>query len=334
MMCKLTMGGIVAGVLFLTAGCHSSTPSKNNPDEASTSLKAYAVFNSDSAYSYVEDQVALGPRVPGSAAAQECASYISTELRRHGADSVRLQPGVVRAYNGDVLKINNVMGSFNPGANRRILLAAHYDTRPWADSDANEDFRTSPIPGANDGGSGVGVLLEIARQLGQRQPGIGVDMLFVDAEDYGQASGFSNHDESWCIGTQYWVQNLPYATDSLPAYAIVLDMVGGMDAKFHREYFSNQAAPEIVDRVWSTAAQSGYSDRFINKEGGIVIDDHYFIAKAGIPAIDIVESKNDQSKSFPTTWHTMADDMDHIDKSSLKAVGQTVLNLIYNEKLK
>ncbi|MCI9285294.1 MAG: M28 family peptidase [Muribaculaceae bacterium] len=165
MMCKLTMGGIVAGVLFLTAGCHSSTPSKNNPDEASTSLKAYAVFNSDSAYSYVEDQVALGPRVPGSAAAQECASYISTELRRHGADSVRLQPGVVRAYNGDVLKINNVMGSFNPGANRRILLAAHYDTRPWADSDANEDFRTSPIPGANDGGSGVGVLLEIARQI-------------------------------------------------------------------------------------------------------------------------------------------------------------------------
>ena len=157
-------------------------------------------------------------------------------------------------------------------------------------------------------------------------------MLFVDAEDYGQSSGFSNHDETWALGTQYWVEHMPYTHETMPRYAILLDMVGGIDAKFHREYFSNNYARNIVDKVWGVASRAGYSDRFVNLDGGAVVDDHVYLNRAGIPAIDIIESKNAVTKSFSPTWHTVDDDMDNIDRGSLKAAGQTVLNVIYNEK--
>lgn len=324
-----------AGLSILSATSCSSCNGRDKGDaDASTGKIAQpAIFNADSAYTYVARQVAMGPRVAGTRANEVCSEFIINELIRHGADTVTTQSGQVTAYNGDVLPIKNVMASFNSHAPRRILLLAHYDTRPWADSDPVEENRNTPVPGANDGGSGVAVMLEIARNIGKTQPKIGVDMLFVDAEDYGQTGGFSNHDESWALGTQYWVNHNPYAPDSLPAYAILLDMVGGIDAKFHREFFSNQEAPQIVDLVWSIAAASGYGDRFVNINGGSVIDDHVFINKAGIPAIDIIESKHDATGTFSPTWHTVNDDMDNIDRSTLKAAGQTVLNVIYNEKI-
>lgn len=323
----------LAVITMTTAGCKSNgnnNTSGNNT--AKPALYVPAKFDSDSAYSHVARQVAMGPRVPGTRANAECAAYILSELHRQGADSIREQRSHVTAYNGDVLPMNNIMGAFNPQAKERILLLAHYDTRPWADSDDNQDYNSKPIPGANDGASGVGVLLEIARHLSSVKPPVGVDMLFVDVEDYGQLSGFSNHDETWCLGTQYWAEHMPYANDSLPRYAILLDMVGGIDAKFHREYFSNKYAPNIVDKAWGIAALSGQSERFVNLDGGAVIDDHIYVNKAGIPAIVIIESKNDETKSFPPTWHTMDDNMANIDRSTLKAVGQTVLNIIYNEK--
>lgn len=260
-----------------------------------------------------------------------CREYIVNELTRHGAKNVRVQHGEAEAFNGDRFPIGNVMASFGPDIKDRILLVAHYDTRPWCDSDVNEENRLKPVLGANDGGSGVGVLLEIARNLGETEPNIGVDYLIVDAEDYGQSSGFSAHDSSWCLGTQYWVKHMPYAQDSLPRYAVILDMVGGIDAKFHREYFSEQNARNIVDKVWSVAARSGYESRFVNKNGGSVVDDHLFINEAGIPAIDIIESKNDGTGTFAPTWHTIDDTMENIDPASLEAAGQTVLNLIHNE---
>ena len=317
--------------MILAIGCRTSGANDHNKKDTRT-IEADIKFDSDSAYAYVERQVAMGPRVPGTPANIECSRYILSELTRHGADSVREQKGKMTAYTGDVLPIINIMGCFNPGARKRILLLAHYDTRPWADQDINSDNHSTPIPGANDGASGVGVLLELARQLSDHTPPIGVDMLFVDAEDYGQASGFYNHDESWCLGTQYWAAHMPYAQDSLPSYAILLDMVGGIDAKFHREYFSVQEAPNVVDKVWGIAARSGYGHRFPNIDGGAIVDDHIFVNKAGIPAINIVESKNDVTKSFAPTWHTMDDDMNNIDRSTLKAAGQTVLNVIFNEK--
>ncbi|MDE6394142.1 MAG: M28 family peptidase [Duncaniella sp.] len=317
--------------MMMMTGCGCSGSNKSDEDNQ-TPIKSVVKFNSDSAYSYVAKQVEFGPRVSGTEANEACSQYIVNELRRHGADSIREQRGTVKAYTGDRLPINNIMAAYNPAAKSRILLLAHYDTRPWSDGNPAQADYSTPIPGANDGGSGVGVLLEIARLLNIHKPPIGVDLLFVDAEDYGQLSGFSNHDESWALGTQYWAQHMPYAQDSLPRYAILLDMVGGIDAKFHREYFSNNNARDVVDRVWSVAQRSGYGHRFINVDGGAVVDDHVYVNKAGIPAINIIESKNEVTKSFPPTWHTLNDNMDNIDRGSLKAAGQTVINVIFNEK--
>lgn len=322
---------VLAAISATSCGSTASNGDVSREKQDEKRLKTPAKFNRDSAYSYVRRQVAFGPRVAGTEGNLQCRQYIVNELKRHGAKNVNVQNGEVKAFNGDRFPIGNVMASYNPGVKDRVLLAAHYDTRPWSDSDQNEDNRLKPVIGANDGGSGVAVLLEIARQLNQTEAPIGVDLLFVDAEDYGQSSGFSTHDESWCLGTQYWTSHMPYAKDSLPRYAIVLDMVGGLDAKFHREYFSDRHARKIVDKVWSMAARSGYQDRFVNKNGGSVVDDHLFLNDAGIPAIDIIESKNDATGTFPPTWHTVNDNMDNIDPASLEAAGQTVLNLIYNE---
>ncbi len=326
---------LILAPIFISAmsSCNGCSGSNNSDADAQASaIKTSVKFDSDSAYSYLATQVNFGPRIPGSEANEACSQYIVSELRRHGADSIREQRAEVKAYNGDRLPINNVMGAFNPAAKSRILLVAHYDTRPWADGNPAQARYEEPVPGANDGASGVAVMLEIARQLSAKAPQVGVDMLFVDAEDYGQLSGFSNHDETWALGTQYWTAHMPYAQDSLPRYAILLDMVGGIDAKFHREYFSNNNARDIVDKVWSIANRSGYGHKFINLDGGAVVDDHVFISKVGIPAIDIIESKNEVTKSFAPTWHTVEDNLDNIDRSSLKAAGQTVLNVIYNEK--
>ena len=330
---KYLMGCLAGAALVLTLGCKTagSGDSSSSQPSRTQDLDQSVKFNSDSAYYYVGRQVAMGPRVPGSSASAKCVDYIASELRRHGSDTVKLQHGTVKAFNGDVLPITNVMGSFNSSAKKRILLAAHFDTRPWADNDPIEENRRDPIPGANDGASGVGVLLEIARQVGVKSPAVGVDMLFVDAEDYGQLAGFSTHGETWCLGTRDWTSEMPYAADALPAYGILLDMVGGMGAKFHREYFSHKTVPELVDKVWGIAERSGHGDRFINVVGGGVVDDHVFLNRAGIPTLDIIESKSDNTMSFPSTWHTLNDDMDHIDTATLKAVGQTVLNVLYNE---
>lgn len=316
--------------------CRTSRGQADDPSEADAdTLGGMCLrFDADSAYNYMERQVAFGPRVACTEPNRLCAGYLAAELARHGADTVLVQKGTVVPFTGEPIAIQNIMGRFNPEAADRILLLAHYDTRPWADADDAEENRLLPVEGANDGASGVGVLLEVARGLGARADSlpVGVDILFVDAEDYGQASGFSSHEESWALGTQYWTAHMPYKAGSLPRYAILLDMVGGMDAKFHREYFSNQSAPQIVDKVWSVAARSGFGDRFLNVDGGAVIDDHYYVNRAGIPAIDIIETKNSVTKSFNPTWHTTQDNMDHIDKGTLRVVGQTVLNTILTEK--
>ena len=324
---------LILAPAVMTAVCCCSCSGKSDTEvQKTSSISSNIKFNSDSAYANIADQLAFGPRIPGTEGNEACSQYIVNKLRSYGADSIREQRATVKAYTGETLPINNIMGAFNPSAKSRILLLAHYDTRPWSDGNPTQTDFNEPVPGANDGGSGVGVLLEIARLLSIYNPPVGVDMLFVDAEDYGQSSGFSNNDESWALGTQYWVKNIPYAQDSLPRYAILLDMVGGIDAKFHREFFSNNNARDIVDRVWSIANRSGYGHRFVNVDGGAVVDDHVFVSRAGIPAIDIIESKNEVTKSFSPTWHTTEDNLDNIDRGSLKAVGQTVLNVIFREK--
>ena len=314
---------------WLMIACSAKTESKSETNNEPTTIKSRIEFNADSAYRNVEAQVNCGYRVPGTKGHACCAQYLVSELKRYGVDTVIEQKTTVTAFNGDKLPINNILGQFNKDAVRRVLLLAHWDTRPWADAEEDVSKHNTPIDGANDGGSGVGVLLEIARCLSIEKPKIGVEILFVDAEDYGQSNG--DDENTWCLGTQYWIKKLPYAPERMPEYGILFDMVGGKDAKFHREYASQYSAGHIVDKVWAMAVASGYGDVFVNQVGGSVMDDHIYINQANIPCIDIIENNNPSTSSFNPTWHTLNDNMSNIDRNSLKAVGQTVLNVIYNE---
>lgn len=319
---------IAAAVLMTSCAGTASKKSEREAPKYESAVK----FNADSAYSYIKKQVEFGPRVPGTANHKACANYLIEELKRHGVDSVYTQTATVTAYTGETLPITNIIGSINPETPSRVLIAAHYDTRPWADNDDDEAVRDTPIDGANDGASGVGVILELARALKDNRPDIGVDFLLVDAEDYGESSGLTSNEDSWCLGTQYWADNTGYTSDNRPKYGIVLDMVGGRDAKFHREYYSVRNAPAVVNKVWGAAARAGYSSFFPNRVGGALIDDHLFISRAGIPCIDIVECNNSRTGSFPPTWHTLQDNINNIDTAPLRAVGQTVLDVILSEK--
>ena len=282
--------------------------------------------DADTLFSYVEQQVALGPRVPASDAHHACRNLIVNRLRQYGIDSIAIQQPLVTDYTGTVFEATNILGCINPDATNRILLLAHYDTRPWADHDPEPALRQTPIDGANDGASGVAVLLETARVAARALPdSIGVDLLFVDLEDSGESGG---EDETWCLGTQEWVKDMPYTAANRPRFGILLDMVGGADARFHREYFSDRYAGPQLSRIWAIARESGYGSRFINARGGAVVDDHLFINRAGIPCIDIIESQNPHTGSFNPTWHTTADNLASIDRNTLKAVAQTVLNTI------
>lgn len=313
--------------------CKSREKTASPDDAPSTQTEILGKFDADSAYTFVAQQVAFGPRVPGTPGHTACRDWIVDKLRSYGADSIIVQNATVTAFNGDCLPISNIIAQFNKLVQRRILLVAHWDTRPWADECPDPERRNEPIPGANDGASGVAVLLEIARNLAMEHPNAGVDLFFTDAEDYGKSTGFDNNEETWCLGTQYWVKNMtPYTPDNLPVYGILLDMVGGKDARFHQEAFSQTNARTITDKVWSEAQWAGHADRFIPKVGGAVVDDHIFLSRAGIPTTDIIECNSQATSTFPISWHTHNDNLSNISPRTLLAVGQTVLNIVYKEK--
>ena len=272
---------ILAAALCTMSGCASSATKKAGsvqPQEKQAVVPSIQ-FNADSAYAYVAAQCAFGERVPNTEAHRKCGDYLAGELRRRGA-KVTEQNADLKAFDGTVLKARNIIGEFYPEKPNRILLLAHWDCRPWADHDPNPDNRKKPVMGANDGASGVGVLLEIARLLQQHEPQAGIDILFTDAEDWGASDG---SEESWALGTQHWVSTPHRSGYTYPSFGILLDMVGDKNAVFAREYFSQAYAGSIVDKVWETAASLGYSDRFVNREGGAMTDDHVFVIKAGIP---------------------------------------------------
>ena len=288
-------------------------------------------FDADSAYHYTAGQVAFGPRVPNTEAHRQCGDWLESQLRRFGAQ-VTAQHVTLRAYDGTVLAARNIIGSYKPDTRKRVLLCAHWDSRPWADADPDPKYHHTPILGANDGASGVGVLLEVARQLQAQPTDIGIDIIFFDAEDYGE---HADHDEptdgiAWCLGSQYWAR-VPHVDGYMARFGILLDMVGGCDARFHREGLSDYFARPIVDKVWAAAHASGHGQWFPYAEGGQITDDHLPINQlARIPCIDIIGHYPDTG--FAPTWHTMDDTMEHIDPAVLRAVGQTVLQVIYNEK--
>ncbi len=284
-------------------------------------------FNQDSAYTYIYNQVAFGPRVPNSIAHENCYQYLVSSLERFGAHVIT-QSELVKRYDGETLAMKNIIGSYNPNNHNRVLLCAHWDSRFIADNDINN--MDKPILGANDGGSGVGVLLEIARQISLNPIDLGVDIIFFDTEDQGQpSSALIQQPHTWCLGSQYWSNN-PHVDDYFAEYGILLDMVGAKNATFTKEGFSLEFGSRIVDRIWQTASSIGYSNFFISKETPPIIDDHLYVNKLiHIPTINIVEYDENTHNRFNAHHHKHSDDMDIIDKKTLKAVGQTVLESIY-----
>ncbi|MBO7382092.1 MAG: M28 family peptidase [Muribaculaceae bacterium] len=324
------ISSIIALVAAFACTSQAGSTADNQGPTADTVSADRPTFDADSAFAYVKAQTDFGPRVAGSEGNRQCREWIAAKLRQFGADTVEMQAADLSAFNGDKFKAVNIFARFNKSATKRILLLAHYDTRPWADEDPDPANHTKPIPGANDGGSGVAVMLEVARQLSITPVEIGVDMLFVDAEDYGDSH--SGDESSWALGTQYWVNHMPYDKNELPAFGILLDIVGGVNAKFYREYHSELYARAINTKVWTAARSCGFGQQFVNSQAGAVTDDHIHINRAGIPCIDIIECNNPSTGSFPPTWHTLADDINSIDRQSLLSVGSTVMQVIRNEK--
>ncbi|WP_299703495.1 M28 family peptidase [uncultured Pontibacter sp.] len=301
-------------------------------EEEEATVKA-PEFNADSAYYFIERQVAFGPRVPNTAEHYKTGEWLIETLRSYGAE-VQVQSFQMRAFDGKMLNLRNIIASINPNATKRVMLAAHWDTRPFADKD--DENQNKPIDGANDGGSGVGVLLEIARviQATEQKPGIGVDIVLFDGEDYGQPdeSEYPYQNDTWCLGSQYWSKN-KHVANYKPQYGILLDMVGAENAKFAREGTSMQYARNIVDKVWRAGNKIGYSDYFKYVNAPAITDDHYYVnTVAGIRMIDIIEyNMADPDDYFGPYHHRHTDTMDIISKNTLKAVGQTVLHVLYNE---
>ncbi len=290
------------------------------------------VFNADSAYFFVKTQVDFGARVPNSEAHKQCAAYLANTLRSFGAEVVE-QRAVLTAFNGYKLNAVNIIGSYNTESTNRVLLFAHWDSRPWADNDPNPANHKTPVMAANDGASGVGVLLEMARQFSLQKPNVGVDIIFFDAEDYGPSQNSTGASEdSWCLGSQYWAKN-PHVKGYSARYGILLDMVGAPSATFYKEQFSMYYAADVVEKVWSAAASLGFSNYFRNEEMGGITDDHVYVNKlAGIPSIDIIQYRNEgQNSGFGHYWHTVNDTMENIDKNTLFAVGTTLMQVVYNE---
>ena len=290
-----------------------------------------AEFDAASAYGFVKKQVEFGPRVPGTPAHAACADWFVATLRQWTPD-VAVQEFKARAYDGRPLAGKNIIASFNAEAKDRILLCAHWDSRPFADHDPDPANHFKPVMGANDGASGVGVLLEIARCLSLNKPAVGVDILLLDLEDFGEHANWrGSSEDSWGLGSQHWAKN-PHRPGYRARFGILLDMVGAAGATFPMEGTSMYYAPAVVRKVWDVARGLGLGRYFIDRESDPLIDDHLYINRhTGIPTIDIIDYDAGRG-GFPSSWHTVGDTLDKIDKRTLEAVGRTVLAVVTQEK--
>jgi Zn-dependent M28 family amino/carboxypeptidase len=333
MMMKSRMKVVCVGVIVLACltGCKTNQSQKAAP---AVDYKAVAapVFSGDSAYAFVEKQVGFGPRVPGTPSQAACAAWLAGKFRAYGADVI-VQEANIKVFDGKTVPMKNIIARFQPGKSNRLLLMAHWDSRPFADQDPDPAKRDTPIPGANDGGSGTGVILEIARCLQQQATTLGVDLILFDVEDYGAPSHreVEGKPEYWCLGSQYWSKN-PHVAGYFARFGILLDMVGSPDAEFTHEEVSRVYAQTVLDKVWTAGNQLGYGRYFTFQKTAQLIDDHRFINEIiGIPSIDIIQYDPATESSFGSYWHTQSDNMGNISRSTLKAAGQTLLAVIYGE---
>lgn len=317
--------GLIGGIALLATvcSCGKSTEAKaETAIDGSEEAVMEISFDADSAYRYVERMVSFGPRVPNTEAHRRGGDWLVGKLHEFGLTPIE-QKATLTAFDGTALQMRNIFAQINPQAEERTLLLAHWDCRPWADADPDPGKRSQPVDGANDGASGVGVILEIARQLAADKPATGVDILFADAEDWGEES----NDESWAMGTRYFAEH-PIIDGYAPTEAILLDMVGSPDARFGYEYNSFQAARPLLQAIWSKAAALGYN-QFHTGFGGAVTDDHVELIKKGIPTVDIIDYRSDSPYGgFDPVWHTANDGMQNISRKTLEAVGKTLMAYI------
>ena len=326
---KLYLSIFLMGILGWLTSCGPEPPGNN------TNLKeppfSVPKFSSDSAYSFIEKQVSFGPRVPNSEAHQACKEWLVAQFQKLGATVIE-QNFTATAYDKTVINGTNIIAQYNPDANKRLVLAAHWDSRHIADSPINEERRGEPILAADDGGSGVGVLLAIGQALqANGLNNMGVDLILFDAEDYGDDDRESTNMDSWCLGSQYWSKHL-HRENYRPKYGILLDMVGAEGATFPKERKSLRYAPAVVEKIWGLAQAKGYGNYFVNQQKEVGIDDHVPVnINARIPMIDIINMSQETQTGFGLHWHTHNDNMDIISKKTLQVVGQTMLEVIYRE---
>lgn len=288
-------------------------------------------FDRDSAFAYLENQLVYGPRVLGSEAHQRIKDQLADRFRGFGATVIE-QDFTANVYTGESFPATNIIARYNTGAARRILLAAHWDSRHITDSRLLDEPIEQPVLGADDGASGVAVLLEIARQLQQNPVELGIDLVLFDAEDYGESGGGEESVDTYALGAQHFARNLPAGPK--PEYGILLDMVGARNARFPYEGYSKQVAPQLLEKVWSLAQRMSLGNYFVKENGSFVTDDHFFIIRdAQIPMIDIINlpASADAESPFPAHWHTPDDTLEIIDRRTLGAVGQLMLAVIYRE---
>lgn len=325
---------IVPALLLALISCgNSGSTNLPSADEVVVEQIKAPTFSGDSAYAYTKAQCDFGPRVPNSTAHDRCGDWLVQKFTDLGA-TVTEQKDNVKGWDGTLLKMRNIVASYKPESGKRVLICAHWDSRPWADNDPDPKNHHTPIDGADDGASGVGIMVELARQFQQQLPEIGVDLICFDMEDYGtpEWSEAEHQDDTWCLGSQYWARN-PHVSGYNARYGILLDMVGNPNSVFYQEYFSLRHAKSIVKKVWNKANDMGLGSRFLKRDGGAITDDHIPINEiAKIPCIDIIPMYPDcKESSFGPTWHTLSDNITNIDPSTLGMVGQVLMEVIYNE---
>ena len=302
--------------------------------QSSHSAVRYA-FSADSAYHYIAQQVAFGARVPGTEEHAACGDWLVKKLAQYGAQ-VQSQYGTMPNYADEEQALRNIVAYLEGNTQHAILLCAHWDSRPWSDEEPLYENRFAPVIGANDGASGVGVILEIVRQLSIRKAQgeyiPSVQIILFDCEDMGTPTHYTGkeREHTWCLGSQYWAKELKIQNSKFKIqYGILLDMVGDPSATFPREYFSMTHAGNYVEQLWRTAAQLGYGRYFVNQAAYPITDDHYYVNTiAGIPCVDIIDYKPQNGTGFAEWWHTQQDDMRNINRQTLKAVGETVITTI------
>lgn len=311
-------------LLSIVSGMSSCSPKHDNAKVKEPSSQTQLTssvnipkFDGNAAFSLLKKQTDFGPRNPNSIGHAQCLKFLEENLTKN-SDVVNLQEFTYNGYNNELLTLTNIFASFRPTLNDRILFIAHWDTRPRADMDSDPAKRNQPILGANDGASGVAVLLEMARLFHQSPPPIGVDLLLVDGEDYGKDDDL----ERFSLGTRHFVEtrNPNYR----PHFGILLDMIGDSDLRIPIEQNSLSYAPNVIETIWSAAEKLGVS-QFVNEPGEQIFDDHIPLNESGIPTVDIIDFQ------YPY-WHTLQDTPDKCSAESLEAVGKVMMYVVYTQK--